>query len=264
MNTNYYIYGHYTADTDELFYIGKGTKKRAWSTKRTRKWKNKVKKHGLVVKLLHEHLTEEDALAKEVELIAEARSHGINLVNVLPGGDGFTSESARQAWQDPVISQKIIESLKEANADEGLRKRRSEIQKERMRDKSLRQQISQKMKGNTNGIGITTSEGRMNMKVVRTEQWQDKTYRDKNLQSRKQYMENGGTGPNAGRTRNPFTGEFFLPNVPYPYTLQSPDGVPYTFTSLREFSTTHKIPRQQLARLLTGKRKDYMGWVIII
>ena len=57
-----YVYGHYKKDTGELFYIGKGSGKRAWRPdKRNRHWQYVVNKHGYVVKILEDNLTDEEA-----------------------------------------------------------------------------------------------------------------------------------------------------------------------------------------------------------
>jgi hypothetical protein len=72
MKKKCYVYGHYTKDTDELFYIGKGTGNRAWKKSgRSKYWNNKVNKDGLVVKILEENLTDEQAYEREKQLIAE-------------------------------------------------------------------------------------------------------------------------------------------------------------------------------------------------
>ena len=104
-----YVYGHYKAYTDELFYIGKGTGNRAWS-KRSRNphWQNVVNKHGLVVKILEDGLTEEQAYEKEKQLIAEVGLE--NLTNMVKGGKGFTSEDAKRWSQDPEWKQKNLEA----------------------------------------------------------------------------------------------------------------------------------------------------------
>jgi hypothetical protein len=67
---NYYVYAHYTPDTNEVFYIGKGKGRRAWVGEKSRfvnlNWCRKVETHGgFVVKLLHENLTEGEALLLE-------------------------------------------------------------------------------------------------------------------------------------------------------------------------------------------------------
>lgn len=98
----YYVYGHYTEDTDVLFYIGVGTVLnpriqkvrtkygRAYNfSKRTKFWKNIKNKHGIVVKILHLFETKEESLEKERELIAKygRRFFGGILCNLSSGGE---------------------------------------------------------------------------------------------------------------------------------------------------------------------------------
>jgi hypothetical protein len=107
-----YVYGHYTADADELFYIGKGTANRAWSKRpRNKHWKSVVEKHGLVVKIMLDGLTDEEAYDKERQLIAEIGIH--NLTNKTEGGEGLTSQALKQLFEDnPEIGIKISNALK--------------------------------------------------------------------------------------------------------------------------------------------------------
>jgi DNA polymerase III gamma/tau subunit len=99
----YYVYGHYKKDTGELFYIGKGTKKRAWLKRRKNPhWSNVVNKHGLEVRILEDFLTEEQAFQREKELIEEIGLE--NLTNLTEGGQG--------GCQHPEHKKKISEGLK--------------------------------------------------------------------------------------------------------------------------------------------------------
>lgn len=84
-----YVYGHYKADTGELFYIGKGNGKRAWSDRnRSRVWHDIVEQSGYTVKILADNLSESESYAKERELIEEV---GLDkLANVLRGGNWDT------------------------------------------------------------------------------------------------------------------------------------------------------------------------------
>lgn len=71
---NYYVYAHYTSDTDEVFYIGKGKGRRAWAGEKSRftnlDWCRTVEKHGgFVVKILYDNLTEGEALLLEWDTI---------------------------------------------------------------------------------------------------------------------------------------------------------------------------------------------------
>lgn len=80
----YYIYFHVIPETEELVYIGKGSRGRAWhcaeSNSRSEehaKWMNDLILRGYTpdawVRIVESSLTEEDALAKELQLIHEKR-----------------------------------------------------------------------------------------------------------------------------------------------------------------------------------------------
>lgn len=106
-----YVYGHYKADTDELFYIGKGTGKRAWSNgNRNTYWHNVVNKHGYTVRILENGLTDEDAFSKEIELINEHKS---TLVNIAEGGIGHTSKTAKEVMSRPGMKKLLSDKSKE-------------------------------------------------------------------------------------------------------------------------------------------------------
>lgn len=89
----YYIYAHYTADTKELFYIGKGTEalnfkhKRAFALNgRNQYWKNKVAKHGgFTVEILACWEKESEAFEHEKFLILCFKD---KVVNLTAGGEG--------------------------------------------------------------------------------------------------------------------------------------------------------------------------------
>lgn len=82
----YYTYAHFTKDTKKLFYIGKGSNRRAWQTSgRNRYWTNVVKKHGRTVEILAKWNTEEEAFEHERFLIGCFETQ---LVNLTDGGGG--------------------------------------------------------------------------------------------------------------------------------------------------------------------------------
>lgn len=73
-DNRFFVYGHYTLDTDKLFYIGEGTKRRINDrSNRNRYWNFKVKKHGFTSKVFHSNLTKEDAQKIEMEFRAFRR-----------------------------------------------------------------------------------------------------------------------------------------------------------------------------------------------
>jgi hypothetical protein len=75
----YYVYGHYFKDTDELFYIGKGSGARSTKNDRSANWKHAVADREWYVKILHDNLTNSEALDLEQNLIQDNLSTLINV-----------------------------------------------------------------------------------------------------------------------------------------------------------------------------------------
>ena len=91
MSNDFYVYVHRRADDNLPFYVGKGRKQRAWNFyARNAYWNNTEKKHGVVVELVFENLTEEDAFQCEIDTILEYRYFGYPLTNLTDGGEGLT------------------------------------------------------------------------------------------------------------------------------------------------------------------------------
>jgi len=83
---SYYVYAH-TKPDQTVFYVGKGTRKRAWSHRgRNKHWQHTVAKHGHKVVLLVDGLTQEQAIEEEAAIIAHFKPFG-TLVNILDRGD---------------------------------------------------------------------------------------------------------------------------------------------------------------------------------
>ena len=147
MKNNCYVYGHYTADTDELFYVGKGTRRRAWSKSgRSEHWNNKVNKHGLVVKILEEELTDEAAYQRENELITEYRLAGKKLVNICEGGIGMSSADAQRISQDPDWQRKNAERAKRLSQDPEFLRKMAEVGKRLSQDPEWHRKNAEKNK----------------------------------------------------------------------------------------------------------------------
>lgn len=91
----YYVYAHIRPDTGEIFYLGKGKNKRAYSKHRKNKqWHNIVNKNNgeFEVRILNWFFDEETAYASEEWLIACYRASG-NLINITDGGEGQRGEN---------------------------------------------------------------------------------------------------------------------------------------------------------------------------
>lgn len=91
MSGMHYTYLHKRASDGLPFYVGKGTRRRAWSaTGRNQYWTRIAAKHGVDVVIVDAGLSEEEALSREVELIAFLKDLGAELCNMTGGGDGAT------------------------------------------------------------------------------------------------------------------------------------------------------------------------------
>ena len=94
MENEFYVYHHINKSTGEVFYVGKGKNKRAYSKKaRSEFWHNVVNKHGYEVLIVEENITDEQACEREVYWINHFGRKDIGtgiLVNHTDGGDGVT------------------------------------------------------------------------------------------------------------------------------------------------------------------------------
>lgn len=133
----FYVYEHWRPDLDICFYVGKGHGKRA---QRLRRGKNKH--HGNIVaklarlgmcvevRLVRSGLTDQEALAAEIERIIFWRTAGVRLANLTAGGEGPTGHrhsaetraiiKAKRAAQKIVHSEETIRKLKVAHKGRGL------------------------------------------------------------------------------------------------------------------------------------------------
>src|SRR6478736_5046825 len=103
------VYRHRRLDTNEVFYVGMGSLRRAYestlSQKRSLEWIRIVKKHGYIVEIVMDNITQEDALELEELMIKEygRKNKGLGLlVNYTDGGEGgghgrILSDEHRQA-----------------------------------------------------------------------------------------------------------------------------------------------------------------------
>jgi len=84
-----YVYVHIRASDHLPFYVGKGTGKRAWSSASRTRWWNSIRaKHGWIVEIVGRDLSEKEAHALEVRMIAQFRREGFPLCNMTDGGEG--------------------------------------------------------------------------------------------------------------------------------------------------------------------------------
>lgn len=89
MENRFYVYIHRRLDTGDIFYVGKGSRRRAWSSdRRNTWWKNVANKSGFDVEIWAEGLEESCAFELEKKLIALFSKLGFPLTNLSEGGEG--------------------------------------------------------------------------------------------------------------------------------------------------------------------------------
>lgn len=92
-----YVYRHRRATDNSVFYVGKGSRDRAWQiTKacgRSNYWLNTARKHGVIVEIVKQGMTDCCALTLEKLLISHHKMVGDVIVNLTNGGDGLLGVS---------------------------------------------------------------------------------------------------------------------------------------------------------------------------
>jgi len=84
------VYEHIRLDTNAIFYVGKGSHRRAYSKHRRNKHWNSVvvKSGGYTVKLVADNIEEELSFLVEMERIDQLKRIGVKLSNKTDGGEG--------------------------------------------------------------------------------------------------------------------------------------------------------------------------------
>ena len=113
----YYVYEHKFEDTQEVFYIGKGCKNRAYSKYRSKKWKEETRGRQYTVSIIQDNLTEDQAYELEKELVEKHKP----VCNIAPGGitNGITSSEHQKEFykteEGQVKREKLSKRMKENN-----------------------------------------------------------------------------------------------------------------------------------------------------
>lgn len=105
LEKNFYVYGHFEAGI--CWYVGQGRGWRAWAfNQRNKLWRAVFSEtKNPEVKLFKEGLTQEEALALEVQLIASYRLRGQALLNMSGGGErGYGNRKPLSASHKAAIS----------------------------------------------------------------------------------------------------------------------------------------------------------------
>jgi hypothetical protein len=96
--SSFYVYEHLRNDVGAIFYVGKGSGKRAFLYgKRNQHWQNIVaKSSGFSVRMVIENADEEFAFLVEAERINQLKKLGVNLCNMTIGGEGSSGAKRSQ------------------------------------------------------------------------------------------------------------------------------------------------------------------------
>jgi len=145
---SYYIYFHINPLKNEIFYVGKGKGKRAYShTGRSLYWRNITKKYGYIVDITEDGLTEQEAFDREVFYINKIGRKDLglgSLVNMTDGGDGPSGV---------IRSQETIEKTKESRkgykTSDETKKKMSKSQTGRKQSDEAKKKVSDARKGKT-------------------------------------------------------------------------------------------------------------------
>lgn len=119
MRQDYYVYLHRRLSDGRIFYVGKGTGRRAYSScSRSKEWHANAQQ-GYVAEIATNKMSESAAYGFEVELIDYHRSIGSPLVNKSKGGGGARSYVANK--RIPVYCSNGMRFESHADATEWLR-----------------------------------------------------------------------------------------------------------------------------------------------
>lgn len=140
-NNQFYIYLH--TFSNGTCYIGKGKDKRAYSTKRNKYWHRLNNIYGSPkIEFLFYTNDENEAFAKEKEIIKQYKENNIKLCNLTDGGEGLsgyrftmsqeTKDKLSAIAKNRVISQEEMERFKKINIGRKL----SEEHKKKISEKS--------------------------------------------------------------------------------------------------------------------------------
>lgn len=85
----FYVYRHRRASDGLVFYIGKGTARRAYAKfYRSSHWHRTKNKHGIIIEIVRDNMPEQCSFSLEKMLIDTYRKSGHPIVNHTDGGEG--------------------------------------------------------------------------------------------------------------------------------------------------------------------------------
>jgi hypothetical protein len=155
MRNNYYIYFHINPLKKEVFYVGKGCNKRAFSKNgRNDFWKNIVKKYGYIIDIIEENLTEQESLDREIFYIKKIGRKDLGLGPLVNMSDG--GENGNNRIRSIKHKNNLSKSLKGRKYTDEYKKNMSEVQKNRL--SSMSDEYKKDMTNHIDRKGVNHSE----------------------------------------------------------------------------------------------------------
>lgn len=181
MENKFYIYIHLKKGTDEVFYVGKGTKLRyKKQNDRNPYWKNIVNKYGFDVSFLEENLSEKEAFELEIYWIAQFKAWNFKLANMTNGGEGMSGRKTRLGIKHTPES---IEKMRQAKAGKIPSRNATEKAREKRLGSKLSVEHIEKVRIANTGK-IRTEEAKEKNRIAQTGKKLSEETKEKMSQSR--------------------------------------------------------------------------------
>ena len=240
----FYVYLHLTEDTNEVFYVGKGKGSRAYKLSgRNKFWHNVVNKHGFVVKIIEENLTEEQSILLEQKLINEYGRRNLGtgkLVNLTDGGEGVSGKIYTDEERELMSSRvKAYYELPES------REKRKQIAKK------VNSRVEVKEKLRLKAIQQNSSEEFRKVKAENTKNsWNNPETRQRRIEKIKQTR-------NSEQSKN----KTILKAQKTYLGFVSPEGnIHSPVVNLTNFCKEHNLSRSGMYGVNSGKLLHHKGW----
>lgn len=163
----FYVYVDYREDDGKPFYVGKGNDDRIKDLNRNQLHERIKNKHGIIRKIDSEHVDENEAFKREIELIQELGTH----VDFGKGGSNFTLGGEGCVGISEESKEKIRNSVKSVWDNDEYKRKTSESIKKSMQeiwnDSDLRNQLETKFSDLTKKA------------------WENSEFREKQIEARK-------------------------------------------------------------------------------
>lgn len=248
MNKNvFYVYLHRRASDNKVFYVGKGKDKRAFDkNNRSKYWKAVKNKHGLIVEIVFDSLTEEEAFQCEKDTILEMKYFCYPLVNHTDGGEGTSGMK-----QSPeTVAKRVSKNLGQKRTEES-KKAISDALTGRKFSESHCQSISNCQTGKKRSAESVAKRVKSNTGKTRSREQKDRmTEASKIKAQRYDYSSrfSGELNPQADKTVYTF--------------LNIKTGEKFTGTRI-QMCEKFDINPGTLRNLFSLKRKSAAGWSLL-